>query len=137
MNLNIFQTFFSRGALDEDFHRTGEITLCHPLQDFPYQDQVLVKCQGEEGRHLRIEVVLHPRDDGHNHRLCQTNNQQHALRGGYLAYDQAQLILSMKVGGSMGLWLGLGVVQAFQLFTKYLLPLLCRQKHEKSVKIAS
>ena len=43
----------------------------------------------------------------------------------------------------MGLWLGLGVVQAFQLFTKYLAPLLCRQRHdpkqrhEKHIKVAS
>ena len=43
----------------------------------------------------------------------------------------------MKVGGSMGLWLGLGVVQAIQLFATYLLPLLKRQKHEKSIKVAS
>ena len=43
----------------------------------------------------------------------------------------------VKVGGSMGLWLGLGVVQAIQLFSAYLLPLLKRQKYEKSIKVAS
>ena len=70
---------------DEDFHRTGEITLRHPLQDFPHQDRVLVECQGEEGGLFPVEVVLHPGDDNYNHGLCQANNQQHAVRGGNLA----------------------------------------------------
>ena len=56
-------------------------------------------------------------------------------------YNQNQLYIVIgfivKVGGSMGLWLGLGVVQAIQLFATYLLPLLKRQKHEKSIKVAS
>ena len=45
-------------------------------------------------------------------------------------------INSLKVGGSMGLWLGLGVVQAIQLFSRYLLPLLCRINQQRSVKVA-
>ena len=56
-------------------------------------------------------------------------------------YNQNQLYIVIgfivKVGGSMGLWLGLGVVQAIQLFATYLLPLLKRQKDEKSIKVAS
>ena len=39
----------------------------------------------------------------------------------------------------MGLWLGLGVIQAFQLLASYLFPLLThrRHKHEKSIKVAT
>ena len=37
----------------------------------------------------------------------------------------------------MGLWLGLGVVQAVQLFAEYLLPLLRRKTGEGSIKVAT
>ena len=134
-----------RGTLDEYFHRTGEISVRHPLQDFLHQNQVLVQCETEEGGLLPVELVLHPRDDDHHHGLCQADNQQPALRGGTFhdhpnQFKSCTIIQtnSTKVGGAMGLWLGLGVVQAFQLLTSYLLPLLSlRHKHEQSIKVAS
>ena len=89
----------SRGTLDADFHWIGEVTLCYPLHDFPYKDQVLVKRQGEEGRLLPVQVVLHPRDDGHHHGLCQIDNQQHAFRGCHLSLS-SKSIQSIEGGPS-------------------------------------
>ena len=56
----------------------------------------------------------------------------------YFIFLKTELSKSIKVGGSMGLWLGLGVVQAIQLFSKYIFPLLCRRpKDDQSIKVAS
>ena len=95
----ILKMLIFRGTLDEDFHWTGEVTLCHLMQDFPYKDQVLVQRQGEEGRLLPAAIVLHPRDDGHHYGLCQTNNQQHAFRGCHLSLS-SKSIQSIEGGPS-------------------------------------
>ena len=56
----------------------------------------------------------------------------------YFIFLKTELSNSIKVGGSMGLWLGLGVVQTIQLFSKYIFPLLCRRpKDDQSIKVAS
>ena len=47
------------------------------------------------------------------------------------------LKLVFKVGGSVGLWLGLGVVQAAQLCATCLVPLLRRKTRKESIKVAS
>ena len=57
-----------------------------------------------------------------------------------VSYHQRQSSTSnqpFQIGGSMGLWLGLGVVQAVQLFAEYLLPLLRRKTGEGSIKVAT
>ena len=42
-----------------------------------------------------------------------------------------ELKINSQVGGSMGLWLGLGVIQAIQLLVQYILPFL-RRKTQKN-----
>ena len=52
-------------------------------------------------------------------------------------YKSIVLMLVFKVGGSVGLWLGLGVVQAAQLCATCLVPLLRRKTRKESIKVAS
>ena len=51
-------------------------------------------------------------------------------------YKSIVLMLVFKVGGSVGLWLGLGVVQAVQLCATCLLPLLRKKARKESIKVA-
>ena len=46
-------------------------------------------------------------------------------------------MLVFKVGGSVGLWLGLGVVQAVQLCATCLVPLFRRKTRKESIKVAN
>ena len=63
-----------RGKLDEGFCRGTEITLRHPLQNFPHKQQVLVERGGEDRRLLQGEDLPRPRDWRHHHGLRQTND---------------------------------------------------------------
>ena len=57
-----------------------------------------------------------------------------------------ELKINSQVGGSMGLWLGLGVIQAIQLLVQYILPFLRRKtqknetrgnKHKEPIKVST
>ena len=54
----------------------------------------------------------------------------------YIYNFSTRLCSKFKVGGSMGLWLGLGVIQAIQLFAKYLVPFFRRKTRKGSIKVA-
>ena len=62
------------GKLDEGFCRGTEITLRHPLQNFPHKQQVLVERGGEDRRLLQGEDLPRSRDRRHHHGLRQTND---------------------------------------------------------------
>ena len=91
---------------------------------------------------FNFKVDVRPRYDRHHDWLCKAHPQQHAFRGylfvHYILYLQfsTRSCSKFKVGGSMGLWLGLGVIQAIQLFAKYLLPFFRWKTREGSIKVA-
>ena len=59
-----------------------------PCRTFHTKTDFLSSVKENKEDFFPVEVVLHPGDDNYNHGLCQANNQQHAVRGGNLAWNQ-------------------------------------------------
>ena len=134
--------FKFRRGLAEALPWSHKVPLWVAVQCFPHTDQVHLQCERQQEDEVHGEVVFHPRDGDHNHRLRQTDSQHLAIRGldrtSWLKHDLHDLNMTCmtctaymtqnrstwfnpdvsQVGGSMGLWLGLSVIQAIQILAK-------------------
>ena len=140
-----------------DLRSFEQITLPHPLHNVPHQDQVVDEHQGEDWGPLQAEVVFQfsisilisisrlmlvpdmivTTTDFVKPTLSSMLSEVTFLYMLYIIYSFSTRPCSkFKVGGSMGLWLGLGVIQAIQLFAKYLLPFFRWKTREGSIKVA-